>query len=632
MIKEIINFMQNVDDELKSLAIKPKEGLHIILKTKLEAGNYVIDFDNIETQQDNKGIITAFMKKCIQYQSYVWTIDFEKKPYYQKCLDTPQKGIHSVSPFCFATKIKSLEGGEKYLKDTEGNGLSVYQRVERYFKNAQDFIEDESLLLQIVALQDFVRNKERLHSFLDDIPQFKDLEPENYIIIYLDLNIRVYKSAYLKYLESKIFNVSTYNTKVNDENMVFGLNGFLNSLNADKPYLTHQTATFEINSRISIEDALILSDFKNIASLLPTPLPIFIFKEELKKDAIAVFKEEAKQGKKRGYAEIIGELYKNHSNDFSNYYLLYHQYGILKDFDFVSRFDFELKDENGNPWLVRNLFNLKFEPTIKTVFDFQNIIVWEIFNNGLVKKEKDNSLKYRYFDDKIEEKYCKTPNTYLLIMKYRKAFYDFVYKARFEVVTKSIFDEILQTLLIDDIHKDEFKKNNHSQGYSIAAKLNIWFSLSHLFFNPNKNSINMANELKEHQQLMQDLIEGKKELSSESEFAFASGQIIKYLLSKSKGADKSHARLEAFMQQSNYDLFIKAIIRLFNQYKHVPMTLKFERVMAQIMNYENDKNNLTNFTKNMLAGYFSGNTLFSDKDKNEFENLDENLEESEENN
>ena len=391
----------------------------------------------------------------------------------------------------------------------------------------------------------------------------------------------------------------------------------------------HQTASFEIPGRITNSDALALKEFEVVNSILPTPLPLFIFKEELKKDIISIFSENAKNGKKRSYASIVEELYKKHTTDFANYYLLYYQYGILKDFDFVSNFNFELKNEKGNPWLVYNLFSLKFEPTIRTVFDFQNIIIQKILNNGLVK-EKDGILKYLYFED-IKEKYCKSPNTYLLIMKYRKVFYDFVYKGRFEVVTKSIFDEILQTLILDDIRKDQFKSNKHSQGYSIAAKLNIWFSLSHLFFNPNKNSINMANHLKEHQAFMLDLIDGKKDILSESEFAFASGQIIKYLLSKSRGADKSHSRLEAFIQQGNYNLFIKAIIRLFDQYKHATMTKKFERVISQVLEYENEINNLTSNTKYILAGYFSNNFLFSDKEKVEFDSIIEQNEDSEEN-
>ena len=308
MIREIINFMQNVDSDLKNLAIKPKDGLHIILKTKMEGDECIIDFENLETPEVPKEDISSFMKKCIQFQSYSWTIDYEKKPYYQKCLDVPQKGIHSISPFCFATKIKSLEGGEKYLSDVEDNGYSVYQRAKRYFKNTEKFIDDKDIASYINALENFVSNKEKLHFFLNTIPEFKELKSEEYIIIYLDLGFDIYKEAYLKYLEDKIFCVATYNTKNDKVNPVFGLSSFLNSLNSLKPYLTHQSATFEINNRISVEDALHLSDFKNIAFLLPTPLPIFIFKEELKKDIVSIFSEDAKNGKKRTYASIVEEL------------------------------------------------------------------------------------------------------------------------------------------------------------------------------------------------------------------------------------------------------------------------------------------------------------------------------------
>ncbi|MBK7873831.1 MAG: hypothetical protein IPJ74_25820 [Saprospiraceae bacterium] len=82
---------------------------------------------------------------------------------------------------------------------------------------------------------------------------------------------------------------------------------------------------------------------------LPKPLPIFIFKEELQKEVIRIFNE---SGNTFRYKEIIEKLWDKYQNDFGNYYLLFWDNTkdgvIFKDFDFVSKFDYELKDEHNN--------------------------------------------------------------------------------------------------------------------------------------------------------------------------------------------------------------------------------------------------------------------------------------------
>lgn len=47
MIKEIVQFTKNLDEEFKNLGVKPKEGLHIILRLSEENGAIRLDTDNI---------------------------------------------------------------------------------------------------------------------------------------------------------------------------------------------------------------------------------------------------------------------------------------------------------------------------------------------------------------------------------------------------------------------------------------------------------------------------------------------------------------------------------------------------------------------------------------------------------
>lgn len=153
--------------------------------------------------------------------------------------------------------------------------------------------------------------------------------------------------------------------------------------------------------------------------ILPRPLPIFVDRDELKKEAVALFKKGAVEGERIGYKEVIETLHEKHNDDVGNYYLLFYLAGEIKDFDFVSKFDYYLNDEGGHPWKVNDCFSINYQPTVKNVFDFQYSILVPILNNSLVVKTKAGGFQYKFFDD-IDAKYCKSDNTYLLTMKYRK--------------------------------------------------------------------------------------------------------------------------------------------------------------------------------------------------------------------
>jgi CRISPR-associated protein Csh1 len=349
--------------------------------------------------------------------------------------------------------------------------------------------------------------------------------------------------------------------------------------------------------------------------ILPRPLPIFVDRDELKKDAIALFKKGAEDGERIGYKEIIETLNEKHNDDVGNYYLLFYLAGEIKDFDFVSKFEYYLNDEAGKPWKVNDYFSVNYQPTVKNVFDFQYFILVSILNNSLVVKTKAGGFQYKFFDD-IDAKYCKSDNTYLLVMKYRKAFYDFVYKSKRQAVTQQMFDDILQTSLLDDLRLDEIKNNRHTQEYSIRQKLNIWFSLSANFERKYKPVETMANKLQTHRKFIQQLTKNEATIETDEQYAFTVGQVIYYLLTKSKTSDTSYKRLEPFLQQVHAKELNKAIARLFDTYKHETFSANFRTPFAEVMAYET-KASIRDLMPTTLAGIFSQNALFSDKEKKE---------------
>jgi CRISPR-associated protein Csh1 len=106
------------------------------------------------------------------------------------------------------------------------------------------------------------------------------------------------------------------------------------------------------------------------------------------------------------------------------------------------------------------------------------------------------------------------------------------------------------------------------------------------------------------------LSQGEAILENDEQYAFAAGQVIYYLLHKSKTADKSYKRLEPFLQQVHASELNKAIARLFDTYKHENFSGNFRHPFASVMAYQTQAN-MRDYLPMMLAGIFSDNLLFS---------------------
>lgn len=646
MIKELINFTDSLDNGFKTLGSKPKEGLHIFVDKIIEdSGNSFIDTNNFTFEfysKKSKENISDFLNKCKWFHQNAWCIDTNK------CFDLPTKAIHTCSPFCVAFKKEHLIGGEKYQANESAKRSQIYNRFNAYFEKAfalsededekfsyeifklfftqntfsnvlnkiesNNSIERENIRLKVSELKEQQKRlsdkseKEELKNRIADLEQdslkYKELENSDYVIFYLNMPIEDYIRVHKKYLDDKLFNTDKYNSKPNEEQIIFGTSNFKNGFNSNMPFLMHQTASFDITGRISNIDAKTLYDFENLLpnKTLPNPLPIFIYKQEiLNEKVIGLFKE---SGYKMGYKELIEKLLKDYQDDLNNYYLLFWQNtkdGILfRDFDFVSKFEYEDEAEIKNLFELREKENkgLKFYPKISNVFEFE----FNVFKPLLQNKY----LRFDYFSELNKEDYAKLDNTFISFSKYRKAVYDYVYKSQRQTIDGKMFDEMVFNGIKDDI-----KQNN---GYGIKTKLNIWYSLYEHFNSKSKNIKTMASELKSYQTFVEDLTNDKADLanSTDKQFAFAAGQVIYYILEKSKSGDNSYQLLEPYLQHSKCSEFKKAIANDFARYKHENFSKNYERAASFVLSYETEEN-MKHLLPEILSGVFAKNQLFSNK-------------------
>lgn len=645
MIKEIIHFTQNLEDDFKNLGINPREGLHILLTTKVVDGIVSIDTQNFKYAIYTKKMTeeSELLEKCKAFCNYSWYVNSNK---------SYDKGIHTASPYCVAFKREFLEGGGENVSNREKNKREIPSRFkDKYFKNAILLLDDELDLIEIKAFELFFVNldfvelikkidkelssevqsvKEKLTELREKLLNEKDkIQKENiktdieivakqvisvensgdYIIFYLNKPIERYKITNSRYLADKLFNKDDY--KVEIKNELFGVSGFLNSIDSggNKPFWLHKTATFEVANRLSNSDVEILNQFEQILKrkTLPNPLPIFIYKDELQNDLISLFKD---TGFKLGYKELIDSLWKNYSTDFANYYLLNWQNTkdglVFQDFDFVSKFEYDFDAQ------IKNLFEIQEKggkalityPKVKNVFELEQFVFKPLLQSKY--------LRLDYFSELKKDDFEGLGNTFQTYSKYRKTVYDFVYKSKRQGIDEYIFTDMVFSHI-----KDDLKQNN---SFSIKEKLNIWFSLFEEFkHNKQENGITMASQLKKYHEFVAQLSMGKIDVdkATDKEFAFAAGQVIDYLLGKSQAQDKSYQLLEPYLQQAKCQEFKRAISNDIARYKHAinDGETRFKSVCDFVLTYDTTVN-MKELMPEILAGAFSKCQFFhKDEDK-----------------
>ncbi|MDY0142128.1 MAG: hypothetical protein RBR97_09560 [Bacteroidales bacterium] len=623
MIREICQFVETLEDQAPDLfeeGARLKEGVYVALDIGLEDGNYVlknVDEAGSILSEDiglftKKDDITPFFDHCRKVLQ-------SSKPVDKNKIFNPNLKIFNVtcSPYTVGfTKIGILNNLYKTRKDGSliGQEGILLELSKQYFKKAEEYIEDE----QARIWYDFLKNY-LLRNFWELLNSigFDSLKDGYVIVFYLkEVSIEQYKRPYLKYIGENVFNKAEFNSTF--QNTIYGVSDSLNTFNDKKRFLKHQSASFQFNYRIDGKDAQLIWKFYQLSQnkQLPNPLPIFVDKDEvnLNADVVKLFNNDGVAS----YSEIIRALLNLRRTNLQNFYLLFVQKGRIIDLDFVPVFKYSLKDKSENDFVIRELFGIKFTEYFNSkkhnVFDFQFLIVNFIFNKQLVQETKTGSLWIKYFDDlEIKPDYGLTDSIYNLLYKYRRAWYDFIYKSKQNGITMAMIDEMFIDSIIDDLrHDDELKKTTQ-----IRKKLSLWFGIQPLFDNNFKTN-NMANKTVELQTKLREIAQTESlHIETDEEFAFASGQIIWKLLVQSESANRTHALLEPFLQKTEPILFKQAIANTFNTYKYKLVLYankyEFDKIFSEVMGYFPNLSNMKEHLPMILAGYFSESIFKKEK-------------------
>ena len=630
MIREIINFTKDIIEDCPDIMqrnLKPNGGLYIFVDMD-EAGNWVNrngvygqDYLYLKTNDSESSIPISEITALEEEVKRVGTM-------MNKVLDK-KKQIFSCSPFAVVFKKKSLT----YEKIPGIKGEKICKLLPFYFENARKLcpLEEQQRIVSfesicgiiLKGLENFIREQadEKKIVLID---QLKD---DEYISIYLrSVSLNDYKKAHDCYLKDKLYNKGEFNKTVNG--ILYGVSGFLNGLNDKKLFLVHRTACMDegLCGRITFEDALLLDKFQSLIlrKALPNPLPIAINQRKINQLSLKLFHENEKP---LSYRELIKSLFEQHEiKELSDFYLLNYSKVkdiVINDIDFVPMFRYYFN----KPLLIENvmlagykrdeIFEEERDITLKDIFSFEYVVVREIFNNCLVMIKKDGSYKSLYFGEVDLSKRSDNGKflIYQLIMKYRYAFYEYIYKSKQDAINVLMFDDMMFTSVLASI-KNEEVKSRFSFNNVIKRKLNIWFSLYNLFNNDKKKKV-MASNVTDLMSKMRIVAKGEAVLETPEEFAFAAGQLVSYLMDKSVASDKTYSMLEPYLQKTKSKHLQDAIAHVFSQYKHAVSIYgkAFKALASNVLTYDENVD-MKPLLKYFLAGCFSNCVIYEKKEEN----------------
>ncbi len=219
MIRELSNFVESIDPDYFTADINPAPGLHI---------EFEINENNEVVKESYKSF--AFNKKgeCFEVDEKGKEIivecneDFAKREYFSgfvtinKAVDFSRK-LHSTSPYILWFKKDAMN--------------LVEGRLDDYFKKTTEYVDDAEIQL-VENIASFTKTE--LLTLIGNDNKFNSIKGSDYVKIYFGVPLKFIKTSYNNYLKERIYVKDDYNIRIDENEQVFGLSGFLNGANAKK--------------------------------------------------------------------------------------------------------------------------------------------------------------------------------------------------------------------------------------------------------------------------------------------------------------------------------------------------------------------------------------------------------------
>lgn len=495
----------------------------------------------------------------------------------------PKKQIHSNNLYAVTCKAGTLTEGTGGKQRFIDSVIRYYKTIANPKKEDADILKnynlpplDESILTQnrdyIIQLVDFIQEK---------IVNY-DLKPNLYVKLFFAADTTDYIRESQRYLIPKIFNKNEFN--INLSNELYGLSNSNMGMNEKKPFLEHKTTAFRVPFRIRAEQALTVRN-------------MFIWLDgQIDEDG---------KSKTAGYLPICNSSVfglNDRITDQINAHFLHLEKGIhpvIDDYDFLPG----ITDKMAPPLLLENFLHLEnFDrKPIHSKIELEGILDDLLFNSQLVKN---------YFQEKVK------PNDWLsafqvdILVRYKNVFLNFFRKGEDQGFIRCI-EWVSKYMLLDMLYWESSKRLEDSR---IAKGLNLRLSLLQ-YFNVGgyKKMGDRLQALSEglKAKLVLDKTDNNIYCESDTEFFYYSGQLVRYLVSKSQAQSPNYYIIKPLLTAQEPEKFKKEIYSLHNKYSYDIniASPRYNKLLAAVMGYEYLHETIEKFDA-FLAGFASKNMIY----------------------
>lgn len=571
MLKDCIDTFKKIYEE--------KDDRIIIDNYVLPEGSYIL--------VDDKGDIEKILevnKEDVDRNDSMYYIFAEmdylsRLPDMNKPVDS-KKVIHSNNCFSFFIKKPNInpkkltdEIIDNYYKNIlypekkyEGKKKDMYMSIEKKYGKADEKIIEKN--------KNWIKN--RIYTIIEEENIKND---KNYLKIFFKADMEQYKIESEKYIIPNIYNDAKYNIKIGDE--VLGLPNDNMGLNSKKPYLEHKTRKNKLPYLISEEDVMIQKKFfdylMNYASQGRTN--IYISDSDIK----CLTNDESPD------------------KDFSGYFLKV-QKGKeveIKDFDEIVLYENKIKNLN-----IENVLSIKYEGKEQHLNNYGPLENWKDLKNVINEVYFSKYLTNNYFTEPKDLKVY-DPEIGRNILRYRKAFFDWLYKGD-EMVIRQVFPQVTMNLI----------ENSICNGYILRAKEQ--FNLRESIIKYFGGVKNMGDILKDISDKLREKIkkDSTDQIETDKGYYFAVGQLVSFLISKNKSSKKMHSLINPILNCSTDEKLKDELRKLFIKYNYDIWkdSKKFNNLYAMVIGYVPEKDGIM---KDILIGGYLYSNLLYEKDKEE---------------
>jgi len=509
----------------------------------------------------------------------------------------------SSGNFAAKKKIGKHKFSEKDLeKISVSNLLSENQKKVvklLHKKNSSGLTELASVCLaflseifQLLKLED---RDFKLENHGDKIKEFKIFCDKAYVYLYLQ-DEKLPRNVLKTFLSFKIFSKDE-TVKENstcpicgEKNTVVGFPSSYSSINTDKkPFNVHYDRDLYYNILICGECLRKLNEFEKLLYKIDF-FPIFI-NDEYQIESIKKLKEELK------FFGIVKHIFEKFDTKELDFILLHSKKGILY-YDYVDNYRFEIgkyhhyflekEDEN---------FNLEeLKSKIRKLLGLTSFF-------GDLGRGVETYKRY-------------------LIHKYRGKFFEQIYRNKTALTGKDI-DEILSVILDHKIRNGDLQYGKKSKEYVQNDILDFYLN-SYLFSrNPTKFVVNGGkNMLEEIRKEKEKIVSnGHFVIDSDEKFGYYLGQIIYYLIQKSKSENKMNLLTPILACQSIDTLKRVVLEKYIEKYARELSAYKDFRhkVLATTLDYLNSdlSSSFNDVKMPFYVGFFDDNIFFEGSKKEE---------------